>query len=153
MTEAPILLTLVVSGDRRELERRRHTGVPEPLQRRSERRDEQRRSSPRVPQRLWVSDPREGGVPQVYEGEISLWGASWWARYPPMSGELEVRFRIPHHPYELTARARVVREDTLGDDTKVQVEFTDVELEEQLALARYLELRNDTGRRAVVAPA
>ncbi len=126
--------------DRRSKIDRRHLKlVPEPLERFAERRvGEERRTSPRAPLRLWVVDPGESGVPTVYEGEISLGGASWWTRYPPLAAEVDIHFRLPEG-YEHKTRAKVLRVLDDGGDHRVQVKFTDLPVKAELALARYLE--------------
>jgi hypothetical protein len=125
--------------DRRAAERRSLGLVPEALERKASRRGEERRASPRVPRRLWVVDSVEGGVPKVYEGEVGLGGASWLTGYPPMTDELEVRFRVPEHEEVVTAAAKIARVSDVNGDTRVQVVFTDLPLKHELALARYLD--------------
>jgi len=131
-----------VSGERRKKIDRRHLNlVAEPLERFGERRaGEERRTSPRAPLRLWVVDPGESGVPTVYDGEVSLGGASWWTRYPPLAAEVDIHFRLPEG-YETKAHAKVLRVLDDGDDHRVQVKFTDLPVKVELALARYLEHR------------
>jgi hypothetical protein len=133
---------VTITRDRRSKIDRRHLKlVPEPLERFGERREgEERRSSPRAPLRLWVVDPGESGVPAVYEGEVSLGGASWWTRYPPLAAEVDIHFRLPEG-FETKAHARVLRVLDDGDDHRVQVKFTDLPVKAELALARYLETR------------
>jgi hypothetical protein len=127
--------------DRRSRIDRRHLNlVPEPLERFGERRQEDRRTSPRVSQRLWVVDPNESGVPQVHEGEISLGGASWWSRYAPLADKVDVHFRLPEG-FEFRTRARVLHVMDDQGDHRIRVRFTDVSLKDELALARYLESR------------
>lgn len=129
-----------MSKERRSNIDRRHLNlVPEPLERYSERRkDDERRTSPRAPLRLWVVDPGESGVPAVHEGEVGLGGASWWTRYPPLAGKVDIHFRLPEG-YELKTRAEVVRVIEDGVDHRVQVKFTDLPVKAELALARWLE--------------
>ena len=126
--------------DRRSRIDRRHLKlVPEPLERFSERRTaEERRTSPRAAVRMWVVDPGESGVPTVYEGEVSLGGASWWTRYPPLAATVDIHFRLPEG-FELKARAKVLRVLDDGDDHRVQVKFTDLPVKGELELARYLD--------------
>jgi hypothetical protein len=124
---------------RSQIDRRHLELVPEPLERYDQRRvGEERRNSPRFPMRLWVADALEGGVPAVYEAEMSLGGASWWTRYPPIASEVDVHFRLSEL-HEHTAHARVLRILEDGTDRHVQVQFTDMSLKTELALARYLE--------------
>ena len=125
--------------DRRGAERRALGLVPEAIERKSNRRSEERRTSPRVPRRLWVVVSVEGGVPKVYEGEIGLGGASWRTDYPPLADQIEVRFWVPEHEEEVKATAKIARVALVGDDTRVQVIFTDLPLRHELALARYLD--------------
>jgi hypothetical protein len=125
--------------DRRAMERRAMGLVPEAIERKSERREEERRSSPRVPRRLWVVDSNEAGVPKVFEGEVGLGGASWNTAFPPLSEHFEVRFRVPDHDEEVKLPARLARVVAMGDDNRVQVVFTDLPLRHELAIARYLD--------------
>ncbi len=126
--------------DRRENERRNDNRVVEAISRhKADRREEDRRDSPRVPQRLWVKDPAESGLFHVFDGEVSLGGASWATAWPPLSNHVEVRFRIPDLEDELTAAAHVVRTAPEDGDLKVQVKFKTIGLKQELALARYLE--------------
>ena len=126
---------------RANVERRRFDALGEPLERSRERRAEERRATPRLPQRLWIADPVEGGVEKVFEGEIGLGGASWSALFPPLSNELEVRFRVPTSSEELRAQAKVIALQARGGETHVRVTFTDFALKSELALARYLDER------------
>ena len=125
--------------DRRAMERRLLGLVPESIERKTERRGEERRSSPRAPRRLWVVDSNEGGIPKVFEGEIGLGGASWNTAFPPMSEYFEVRFRVPDHEEEVKLAAKLARIVPMGDDNRVQVTFTDLPLRHELAMARYLD--------------
>ena len=126
--------------DRRHKERRTDTRVREPISRLGDdRREEERRESPRVPQRLWVKDPAESGLFHVFDGEVGLGGASWATPWPPLSDHIEVRFRIPELEDELCAPARVIRTAPENGDLRVQVVFKDMRLKQELALARYLE--------------
>ena len=125
--------------DRRGEERRTLGLVPEPIERSRERRDEERRDSPRVPRRLWVVDAHEGGVPKVFDGEVGLGGASWNTAFPPLSETFEVRFRVPEYEEEMKLPAKLSRVVAQGNDNRVQVTFTDLPLRHELALARYLD--------------
>ncbi len=126
-------------SDRREMERRALGLVPEAIERKSERREEDRRASPRVPLRLWVVNSDEGGVPNVFEGEVGLGGASWNTEFPPRSESFEVCFRVPEHEEELKLPAKLARIVPMGSDNRVRVVFTDLPLRHELALARYLD--------------
>ena len=111
--------------------------LAESLERKRERRGEERRESPRVPLRLWIRDPK-GGLPEVHDGLISMGGVSWPARYPPKTKELEVGFRLPDSGDEVFARAVVMRQVQDGDDAWVQATFTEVDVMTELKLARWL---------------
>jgi hypothetical protein len=126
--------------DRRYAERRTDWRVFESLERKdSDRRAEERRDSPRVPHRIWVKDPAESGLFHVFDGEVSLGGASWTTPWPPLSDHIEVRFRIPDLEDELCAKAHVIRTSPEDGDLKVQVAFKGMKLKQELAFARYLE--------------
>ncbi len=121
-------------GDRRA----RPPKVEEPLQRAAERRREERRDSPRATIRLWVRDPNEGGVAQVFDGVVSLGGVSWMTRFPPRSTEVEIGFRVPDHRDEVRAKAVVMRTFPDGQDVEVQATFTEIDVLSELKLARWL---------------
>lgn len=126
--------------DRRLKERRTDHRVEEPISRSGQdRRAFERRDSPRVPHRLWVKDPAESGLFHVFDGEVSLEGASWSTPWPPLSNQVEVRFRIPDLEDELSAPAHVVRTAPEDGDLRVLVMFKGLKLKQELALARYLE--------------
>ena len=138
--------------DRRsDVDRRRFDALGEPLERDGDRRDEERRGTPRLSQRLWIADPVEGGVDKVFDGELGLGGASWITRYPPLSSTVEVRFRVPTTSEEVSAHAKVIAMRPYDGETHVRVMFTDLELKGELALARYLDERTQPFGHAAVA--
>ena len=130
-----------MTWDRRDGSERRRLGlVPENLERSGrDRRAEERRDSPRIPQRLWVKDDAESGLFHVFDGEVGLGGASWTTRWPPLDGNVEVRFRIPDLHEEVAAPARIVRVSEDGDEARVHVVFNKMKVRTELALARHLQ--------------
>ena len=121
-------------------ERRLRHLVPEPLARvRADRRDHERRDSPRVAHRFWVrSLDADAGLSQVYEGDLGLGGVTFWTPYPPSSQTVEVGLRIFSWDDEFKATGRVVREYRDDGMAQVHVIFDELPIQQELALARYL---------------
>jgi hypothetical protein len=129
-----------MSERRLGIDRRLRHLIPEPLARlTTERRDNERRDSPRVSHRFWVySDGEAAGLSQVYEGTLGLGGVTFWTPFPPSSPRVEIGLRIYSWPEEFKAIGHVVRE--MRDDGMVQVHvtFDELPIAQELALARYL---------------
>lgn len=127
-------------SDRRSgIDRRLRDLIPEPLTRVKDRRDNERRDSPRVSMRFWIrSLEPASGLPHAYEGQLGLGGVTFWTPYPPASPTVEVGLRIYSWPDEFNARGRVVREQIDENMTQVHVVFDELPIQQELALARYL---------------
>ena len=122
--------------------RRAQNLIDESVDPRSDRRDEERRESPRASGRFWVRDPAHGGVAEVYDGDLSLHGASFVAMHPPHGTTLEVGMWLPGQPSQLQASARVIHRARLAGATAVQVRFEQVNAAFSSALALYLLEQN-----------
>lgn len=128
-------------SDRRSgSDRRLRDLVPEPLSRlNTDRRDNERRDSPRVSHRFWVSTQGEAaGLSQVYEGHLGLGGVTFWTPFPPSSEKVEIGLRIYSWPDEFKATGHVVREHRDDGMVQVHVTFDELPIQQELALARYL---------------
>lgn len=118
---------------------RRYRGLlAEPLERHSERREEERRDSPRVRHALTVKDAFDGER-QAFDSELSLGGASWKVDSAPSTHTVEVRFALAGDPDEFVAPARVVRTLPEGNGLRVHAVFEGLEVARELKLAKYLE--------------
>ncbi len=126
-------------NERRATERRHLALVTDSIERKQERRAEERRTSPRLPRRMWIEDPLEGGIARVVEGEVGLGGASWTTPFAPLASNVEVRFRVPDHSEEIIATAAVLSAREEDSTMRVRVVFTDLALRSELALANYLD--------------
>ena len=122
----------MISPDRRGDDRRTHDALGEPLERKKDRREGDRREAPRAPRRLWLVDPKEPGIPQAFEGELSLQGASYDTLYPPVSPNVELCFRLGHEEVHLPAIVERIH------DTRVMLKFQHT-IEEELKLARWID--------------
>lgn len=126
-------------AERRASERRiveKRPSDPKPSR---DRRGGERRDSPRVPMHFLVRDLREGGSYQEREGDLSLGGIRWSGRYPPEGTEVEVRFRLPRTPREIRARGEIIRLEQEDGGIGFHVRFTELEVESELTIARFLE--------------
>jgi uncharacterized protein (TIGR02266 family) len=126
-------------AERRTVERRVVEKRPPDSQPRRERRGGERRDSPRVPMSFLVRDLAEGGSYQERIGDLSVGGIHWTGKYPPEGAEVEVRFRLPREPREIRARGEIIRLEAEGGGIGFHVRFTHLDVESELAVARYLE--------------
>jgi uncharacterized protein (TIGR02266 family) len=122
------------TNSRRILEKRPPEVTPAPDRRGGERRD-----SPRVPMRFLLRDLEEGGSYQEGEGDLSIGGVYWRGRYPAEGAQVEVRFRLPRTPRELRARGEIIRVEGANGALGYHVRFTDLDVESELNIARFLE--------------
>ncbi len=102
-------------------------------------RGDERRDSPRVPMTFLVRDVAEGGSYLEREGDLSLGGIYWKGKYPPFGTLVEVRFRLPGVPKEIRARAEIIRVMEQGHDLDFHVRFIELEVADELAMARHIE--------------
>jgi uncharacterized protein (TIGR02266 family) len=103
------------------------------------RRGGERRDSPRVAMHFLVRDVAEGGSYEEHEGDLSVGGIYWKTRHSPEGGHVEVRFRLPRVPREVRAKGEIIRIDEGGGPVGVHVRFTELDVESELAIARFLE--------------
>jgi hypothetical protein len=86
-----------------------------------------------------VRDVAEGGSYQERQGDLSVGGIHWTAKFNPEGSEVEVRFRLPREPKEIRARGEIIRLEAEGGGIGFHVRFTHLDVEGELAIARYLE--------------
>jgi hypothetical protein len=108
-------------------------------ERRKSPRNDERRVSPRVPMTFLVRDLAEGGSYLEREGDLSLGGIYWKGRYPPFGTQVEVRFRLPGVPKEIRARGEIIRVMEKGRELDFHVRFTDLDVADELAMARHID--------------
>jgi hypothetical protein len=99
----------------------------------------ERRDSPRVPMTFLVRDIKEGGSYVERAGDLSLGGIQWTGKYPPEGREVEVRFRLPREVVEIRATGEIIRVEEQGGGIAFHVRFTQLPVESELAIARFLE--------------
>ena len=133
---------MTLPKNRRAQPRRNRLAISEGIERKGERRAEDRRDSPRIKRRLKISAAGEATVLQELEGEGSLGGASWKTRAWPPTGPVLVRFRLPDVLGEVSAVARIIQAKRLGRVFEVHVRFVQMDLISELALARFLDGRS-----------
>jgi uncharacterized protein (TIGR02266 family) len=88
---------------------------------------------------LLLRDIEEGGSYQEGEGDLSLGGIYWKGRYPPEGTRVEVRFRLPRTPREIRAHGEIIRLEGEAGDVGFHVRFTELDVESELTIARFLE--------------
>ena len=102
-------------------------------------RGDERRESPRVPMTFLVRDVVEGGSYIEREGDLSLGGIYWKGKYPPFGTQVEVRFRLPGVPAEIRAQGEIIRVMDEGHDLDFHVRFTELDVADELAIARHID--------------
>jgi len=123
--------------DRRTQNRRNRALIPEALTRKSERRGDERRDSPRREIALDVREP--GRKSRSCTGDLSIGGASFITTAPPAGDSVELLFAIPTYAGPIIASAVVVARKGLSKGTQVSVVFTDLDIEAELAIAQWFD--------------
>jgi hypothetical protein len=100
---------------------------------------DERRESQRVPCRFQIREASVGGSFVEHEGNLALGGMYYAGRHPPVGAVVEVRFLLPGQSDEIMARGEVLRVSRDGEKYGAHLRFTDIPLELELALARYLQ--------------
>ena len=102
-------------------------------------RGDERRDSPRVPMLFLVRDVVEGGSYLEREGDLSLGGIYWKGKSPPSGTQVEVRFRLAGVPKEIRAQGEIIRVMDKGNEVDFHVRFTELDVADELAMARHLD--------------
>ncbi len=99
---------------------------------------EDRRDSRRVPIRFMV---REGNLGSFEErsGNLSLGGISYSCNHPPSGSSLELRFFLPGSRDEVRVTGEILRVVQQGMEFGIHAKFSELPLEAELAIARYIE--------------
>lgn len=98
-----------------------------------------RRDSMRVPIQLLVRDTGLGGSFEPYAGNLGIGGVYFEAAHPPVGTRLELRFLVPGAREEIRVSGEVLRVSQEGSRFGAHVKFVDIELDDELAIARYLQ--------------
>ena len=123
--------------DRRARNRRTRALIPEPLTRKRERREDERRDSPRKEIALDVREP--GRKARSCIGDLSIGGAAFVTTAPPAGDSVELLFTIPTFTGPIIASAVVVARRGLPMGTQVSVVFVDLDVEAELAIAQWFD--------------
>lgn len=125
-------------SDRRSRSRALGEGPPEAT---GERRIEERRDSQRVPMAFLVREVGSKGAYEERQGDLSLGGIYWRGLTPPRGKRVEVRFRLPGIPREVKAEGEIIQLEQNGGRLGFHVRFTELDLESELGIARFLDSR------------
>jgi hypothetical protein len=100
----------------------------------------ERRDSPRLPMKFLVQDLADkDGTWVEREGDLSLGGIHWRGSSAPRGTAVDVRFRLPGEPKEVRARGEILRVMGQGKNIDFHVRFTDLDVQSELAIARFLD--------------
>ena len=101
---------------------------------------EDRRDSPRVPMTFLLRDLGDTRGDWVErEGDLSLGGIAWRGKTPALGQRVEVRFRLPRVSRELRAEGEILRVVRRTGGIHFHVRFTELDIQSELAIARYLD--------------
>lgn len=103
----------------------------------NERRENDRRDSPRIPIRLEVRSGTGEYLPA--DGDISVGGAYVALAEKPSAESVALRFELPGVDRMIEARGEIVRISETGDRFGVHLRFTDISLDDELAVARFID--------------
>jgi uncharacterized protein (TIGR02266 family) len=98
-----------------------------------------RRESLRVPMRLMVRQAALGGSYDEHAGNLSLGGVFFKEGHPPFGTKVELRFLLPGENVEVRAAGEILQISREETGYGAHVRFEDLSLEEELAIARFLE--------------
>ncbi len=128
-------------AERRKNERRKSENTPEePISRTKDRRADDRRDSPRYPMSFLVRDAGSDDAHwEEREGDLSIGGIHWQGQTPPLGKLVDVRFRLPGVPKELRAQGEIIRLSDAGKGISFHVRFTELDVQSELAIAKYLD--------------
>jgi uncharacterized protein (TIGR02266 family) len=99
----------------------------------------ERRDSPRVPFEFMVREKSLGGSFEARSGNLSIGGVYFSGSHPPVGSEVEVRFVLPGNDQEIEAAGEVIRVRRTLDQFGSHIRFTEISVEGELAVARYLQ--------------
>ncbi len=100
---------------------------------------EDRRESARVPIRILVRDAELGGSFEERSGNIGLGGVYYTEGHPPSGSRVELRFLLPGTRDEIRATGEILRVSREGDAFGAHVRFAEMSLEDEMAVARFLQ--------------
>jgi hypothetical protein len=100
----------------------------------------ERRESPRLPIAVWVKNAAATDFEEV-EGDISVGGMHFTDALPIQGKKIDLRFRLPGRKDEVHVKGEVVEVSARGDRYGAHVRFTEVEVDTELAIARYIDER------------
>jgi len=98
-----------------------------------------RRDSPRVPMRFHVRPSSGQGEWAAHEGDLSIGGALFHTA-SAMAGDLyQIKFNLPDKGQEVVCQAEVLRVREAGPLKRVHLKFSELSLEQELAIAKYID--------------
>jgi len=103
-------------------------------------RGDERRDSPRVPMTFLlrdVSNPKGGW--EERHGDMSIGGIAWRGKTPPHGTTVDVRFRLMGIPKEVQCKGEIIRVVDQGQTIEFRVRFTELDVNAELAIAKYLD--------------
>jgi uncharacterized protein (TIGR02266 family) len=99
-----------------------------------------RRESPRIPIKLLVRYPDRGGSFEERDGDIGVGGVYYEEQSAPSGKRVELRFRLPKLEQEVRCEGEIVHvAEAAGGVTGVRVRFGELQTDEELALARFID--------------
>jgi len=101
--------------------------------------EEDRRDSRRVPLRVLVRDLTLGGSFEERPGNLALGGVYFSEGHPPWGNRVELRLLLPGTRTEILARGEILRVTRDGATFGAHVRFAGLPLEDELAIARFLD--------------
>lgn len=104
-----------------------------PIDRGSDRRD-----SPRVPLKFFVSQV-EAGAFEEKAGDLGIGGVYFEDPMVPVGKKVQLRFTLPGRPQEIRCEGEIIRVSEQEGRQGAHVKFGELATEDELAIARFLD--------------
>ncbi len=128
------------SGGERRTGEMPAVGAPVKERGKRDRREGDRRDSPRVPLKLWVRDPAVGGSFSERDGDIGAGGLYFVDNHPPVGSTIEVRFTLPNAEGEIRCSGELLSVEPADRGRYgARLRFVGLTVPQELAVARFLD--------------
>lgn len=101
---------------------------------------DERRDSPRVPMTFLLRDVSNSKAGwEERHGDLAIGGIAWRGKTPPHGTTVDVRFRLMGVPKEIQCKGEIIRVVDQGQNIEFRVRFTELDVNAELAIAKYLD--------------
>jgi hypothetical protein len=113
--------------------------VPEHLSDGPQKKEADRRDSPRIPLKIWVRQVDAGGSFEEKDGDVGVGGAYFEDRHVPVGKAVQLRFTLPEAKDEIRCDGEILRTSDQPGKFGAHVRFIEMSTEAELAIARFID--------------